>query len=98
MNIQLNSKIAAAAILGMLLFMYVRHDHNKWRRAGRDAFLAFENHRYDTQVVRERPVTPVSYAIFAIKIFGTYQLIALVVLKLLAAIGTPQEKSSPASQ
>jgi hypothetical protein len=37
-----------AIALGVLFGQYVQHDYEKWHALGRDAFLSYQGHRFDT--------------------------------------------------
>ena len=93
MNNPLNSKIAAAAILGWLFTLYVHHDYAKWHLAGRQAFLSFQANRYDTKMFGPHAPGFLVFIILSLIIFGMYELIALAVFKILATVIDP--KSQP---
>jgi hypothetical protein len=44
-------RILAALFLGAVLGAYVHFDEMRWAQRGRDAFLAYENHRFDQRMV-----------------------------------------------
>jgi hypothetical protein len=37
-----------AIAFGVLFGQYVQHDYEKWHALGRDAFLSYQGHRFDT--------------------------------------------------
>jgi len=41
-------KFLLAIAFGVLLGQYVQRDYEKWHAQGRDAFLAYQGHRFDT--------------------------------------------------
>jgi len=41
-------KFLLAIAFGVLLGQYVQRDYEKWHAQGRDAFLSYQGHRFDT--------------------------------------------------
>ncbi|HME11504.1 MAG TPA: hypothetical protein VKF79_01485 [Candidatus Acidoferrum sp.] len=95
MNIQSNSRIAAAAIMGWLFTLYVQHDYAKWRIAGRDAFLSYQANRYDTKMFGPHASSVIAFIVLAVIIFGVYEVAAAVVYKILAATLAPKAQATP---
>jgi len=54
-NQNLIARVIAVVVLGVLFAAYMNHDNQKWRRAGRDQFLAHEAERFDRMISPARP-------------------------------------------
>jgi len=77
-NRHVTSRIAAAALLGILCGLLVHYDEVKWGRRGRDAFIAHEMHRFESTMAEPPPVAAAIFGatILAAGFFGIYELIA----------------------
>ncbi len=73
-------KLLFAAGLGGLFGEYVAKDHERWFKLGRDAFLAYENHRFETQMAHPTIgfAFVVGMAIFSVGVAVIYELVGLV--------------------
>src|ERR1700687_622865 len=102
MSRNFTSRVLAAALLGLLLGSYIRHDYSKWRARGRQQFISFQSARYDRFV--SSPTTGIATAIGALVVaFGTIGFYEVTVLLFSAVLnktrlfpgqGEPQQPSS----
>jgi len=44
-------RILAAGFIGILLGLYVHFDQMRWSQRGRDAFLTYQDHRFDKTIM-----------------------------------------------
>ncbi|HKN25492.1 MAG TPA: hypothetical protein VJX72_11650 [Candidatus Acidoferrum sp.] len=51
---RLLSRLISAAVLAVLLGAVVHFDYVRWNRRGREAFLKYQDHRYDTSMATPR--------------------------------------------
>jgi hypothetical protein len=70
-------KITAAILLGGLFGWYIHHDEASWGLRSRDAFLAYQTHRFDMYVVSPRPVAYnlIVMALLALGVCVVYELV-----------------------
>jgi hypothetical protein len=54
-------KITAAVLLGSLFGWYIHHDETTWSLRGREAFNAYQMHRFDLYIASPHPLV---YSIF----------------------------------
>jgi hypothetical protein len=81
MNRRLTSRVLAAALLGIILGLYIRHDYSKWRQRGREEFLLHQAARFDTFICSPKPVvlTMLGGVIVAFGIVGFYELMVAMI-------------------
>ncbi len=97
MNASAKSRVTAIIILGVVLGWYVHHDEVKWNQRGRDAFISAQMKRFDQNIVKPKPLVPltVTSIIGAGFFFGAYELLVIVISKFAkeekteATAGTP---------
>ena len=92
----------AVLIMGLLFGAYVNHENKKWRRLGRDAFIAHELERFDRFIA---PPDAFGVAVFGVIIltpftFGVYELVAFIMAVFLkpttpVQMGPPSARSVP---
>ena len=72
------SRIIAALLLGGLFGWHMHRDYVAWGLRGREAFIAYELHRFDDFVVNPRPVMyhVVAMVLLAFGVFAVYEAIA----------------------
>lgn len=94
MNRNLVAKGVAVLILGILFASYINHDYEKWRRLGRDAFIAHELERFDRFIVPVRPfgVMAVGAIVVTFIVLCLYEAIAGITSSLLRSMIPDQEK------
>jgi len=104
MNRNLFARAIAILLLGMLFASYTNHDQQKWRRLGRDAFVAHELEKFDRFIARPQPLVVIAFATFFVVglLFGFYELIVYVLSAVLkssapAQAGPPGSMSVPLS-
>lgn len=78
MNRNLFAHGLAVLVMGILFGAYIKHDYEKWRRLGRDAFITHELERFDRFIA---PPGAFGVAVFGVIvltpfIFGFYELVA----------------------
>jgi hypothetical protein len=73
-------KLLFAAGIGGLFGEYVAKDHERWFRLGRDAFLAYQTHRFETQMAHPRVgfAFVIGMAIFSVGVAAVYEIVGLV--------------------
>jgi|SRR5215467_5815914 len=102
MNRNLFARGLAVLIMGLLLAAYINHENKKWRRLGRDAFVAHELERFDRFIA---PPDSFGIAVFGAIIltpvtFGVYELMAFILAAFLRTatsvqMGPPSVRSGP---
>jgi hypothetical protein len=87
MRNDLKSRIVAIVVLGMLGSAYMQHDYHRWSERGRDAFIVFQNQRFDRYIASPRPFlfTAVGVTVFVCVFIGIYEFIVRTVSSLLGA-------------
>jgi hypothetical protein len=50
MKSSLVSKLISAFVMCLLFTRYIRHDHQRWTMRGREAFLAYQDHRFSRYI------------------------------------------------
>lgn len=68
-------KVLFAIGFGALYGESIQMDHEKWRSLGRDAFLAFQSHRFDAFMVHPSPgVVYIAISVlFGVGLFALYE-------------------------
>jgi hypothetical protein len=87
MNIHVSrERIAAVVLMGCLLAWYRLHDYAKWSQRGRQEFVTYQLHRFDTYMIHPRPllVTLLSSLIAVVMMLGFYELSAAAFRKILS--------------
>ena len=86
------ARVIAILLLGMLFASYTNHDQQKWRRLGRDAFVAHKSERFDRFVARPQPFVVIAFAALFVAglLFGFYELIAYVLSAVLKSSAPAQ--------
>ena len=84
MKRELTGRFIAAVLIGILSGYYLNFDYVRWSQRGREAFLAYESHRFDRFMLSPRPaiVTVFVVSFVAVVFFGLYELLAAVLLKM----------------
>ncbi len=72
------SKAIAAMLLGGAFGWYIHHDEMRWSLRGRDAFIAFQAHRFDMNIATPHTVLAymVTTALMAAGFCAVYELIS----------------------
>ena len=93
MNQNLISRIIATVLLGVLVAAYMNHDYQKWRRAGRDQFLANQGQRFDRTIAQARPFGAMAVgAIIGLGfLVGIYELVVFGLSAVLKSTASPQQ-------
>lgn len=78
-------KILSAAFLGLLFGLYIHHDHVRWGRLGREAFLAHQNRRFDAFMngLHPAPGSILGGIVVVLALIGVYELISFGLSKIL---------------
>jgi len=78
-------KILSAAFLGLLFGLYIHHDHVRWGRLGREAFLVHESRRFDLFMAGPHPApgSILGGIIVVLALIGVYELISFGLSKVL---------------
>ena len=78
-------RVIAALLIGTAFGWYVHFDYVKWSQRGREAFIAYQSHRFDQFMVvpHSAAVTVLSRGVFIVITFGIYELIAFGIRKML---------------
>jgi hypothetical protein len=86
-NRHVTSKIAAAALLGIFGGFLIHHDEVKWGARGRDAFIAYEMHRFERTMAVPLPLPAAvcGATVLVAGVLGIYEVIALGISALLGA-------------
>lgn len=80
MNRNLFARGLAVVVMGLLFGAYINDDYQKWRRLGRDAFIAHEVERFDRFIVPPSAFGVAAFGAILVTsfIFGLYELVAFV--------------------
>ncbi len=86
MKRELVGRFVAAMLIGMSFGFYVHHDYLKWSQRGRDAFLAYQAHRFDRFMLSPHPtiVTVFAFTLVLGLSLGVYELLAAGLVKMLS--------------
>ena len=79
------ARMYAAALMGLLLGLYIHHDYVTWSQRGREAFLTYQGHRFDLYMLDPHhsiALTICSIAVVSMFI-GIYELVAAGIAKIL---------------
>src|SRR5271165_3230961 len=89
-------KLASAAFLGLLFGLYIHHDHVRWGRLGREAFLAHQNQRFDRFMAGAPSATGsiLGGVIVVLALLGAYELISFGLSKIVKPTPPESEKIS----
>jgi hypothetical protein len=93
MNPNLIARVIAVVLLGVLFGAYMNHDYEKWRRSGRDQFLAHEAQRFDRMISTARPFGVVATgAVIGVGLLvGLYELVVFGLSAVLKSTAPPQQ-------
>jgi len=93
------ARVLAILLLGVVFASYIQHDQQKWRRLGRDAYVAHEMERYDRLTKPGIPAaaTAIGAVIVAALVFGLYELVVLGLTAILKS-AAPAQEGSPGSR
>jgi hypothetical protein len=71
--------------MGLLFAMYTHHYYDAWSHRGREAFLAYQGHRFDRDMLvpRHSIAGVVLYIVIVCVCIGVYELIAAGITKVL---------------
>jgi hypothetical protein len=69
-----------AVAMGTLLGLYVHNDYVKWGHRGRDAFLAYQSHRFDQYMSLPYPamISIIESIVFVAVVLAVYETVASV--------------------
>ena len=102
MNRNLLARGLAVLLMGLLLGAYINHDNQKWRRLGRDAFIAHELERFDRFIAppNSSGIAAFGAIILAPFFFGLYELVVFILTAVLIPtksrqVGTPGSSGVP---
>jgi hypothetical protein len=72
-------RLGVIILFGILFGVYFQHDDARWRRLGRDAFLAHQGSRFDMNIAAPRPLFLHMFggAVVAVLLFGSYECVVL---------------------
>ena len=76
-------RLLATVIFAVVIGSYMHHDYMKWNRLGRDAFLAYQDHRFDTSMAHPHSaMIPIaSSVIVLVAAWVFYELLVLAISK-----------------
>jgi hypothetical protein len=97
MNIHVSrERIAAVGLMGCLVAWYRFHDYAKWSQRGRQEFVTYQLHRFDSYMLHPKPllVTLLSSMIAVVLMLGLYELSVAAFRKILSP-GTSQRSTVP---
>ena len=99
MNRNLFARGLAVLIMGLLFAAYINHDTQRWRRLGRDAFIAHELERFDHFIAPSDSFGVVFFgAIILVPfIFGLYELVFFI-LSVALKSATPDQVGAPGAK
>jgi hypothetical protein len=88
----LKSRISATALIGILAGCFIHHDYARWGHRGREAFSAFQMHRFDRYMLPTQPLLATVFTfVFSAAIFiGFYEALVFALSKLLNRPSSPQ--------
>ncbi len=91
MNHRLIARAIALIFFGILFAAYINHDHQKWRRAGREQFLVHEADRFDRTIIRVQPFSALATgSVLVVGFFGgLYEIVVLVLSAVLKSMEVP---------
>ena len=74
------ARIIAVVLIGMLFASYINYDQKKWRKAGREAFLANEGKRFDEYMAKQQPFALTAFGSLFVAgfLFSFYELLVVV--------------------
>jgi hypothetical protein len=61
MNRRVLSRLVSAIFLVFLLVAYVRLDYYIWNRRGLDAFIKYQENRFDSRIANPKPLPRILY-------------------------------------
>jgi hypothetical protein len=87
------ARVIAVVLLGVFFGAYMNHDYQKWRRSGRDQFLAHEAQRFDRMISPVRPFGVVATgAVIGVGfLVGLYELVVFGLSAVLKSTAPPQQ-------
>ena len=90
MNSNLINRVLAVALVGVTFGWYTHHDYLRWSQLGREAFIAHQVHRFELYMAVPRPMVPTMLGgvVVAVGLFGGYELIVLLLSKVLRNTGS----------
>ena len=79
------ARLVAAALMGLSFGLYIRHDYDTWSQRGRDAFMAYQGHRFDQYMLvpRHSIAGMIGFIIVVCILIGFYELVATGIAKIL---------------
>jgi len=79
----------AAVVFGTLLGSYIHYDYVKWGQRGRDAFLAYQLHRFDKYMDPPHPaiLSIISSIVLVVIVLAVYETSASILSRLLKSSG-----------
>jgi hypothetical protein len=71
------SRVVAVLLFAFPMSLYIHYDFDRWNRLGREAFLAYESHRFDQSMAFPRSLgfTMTGTLIIVVGFFGVYELV-----------------------
>jgi hypothetical protein len=84
MRLRILVKMAVAGVIGILSAWFIAHDYANWRALGRDAYLSFHGHIFDTHIATPSSLTGLTAGILAISMIGAYEGVVALVMKLVS--------------
>jgi hypothetical protein len=93
LNQNLIARGISVVVLGILFAAYMNHDYQKWRRAGRDQFLAHEAQRFERVISPARPfgVVAIGAVIGVGFLVGLYEIVVFALSGVLKSQSPPQQ-------
>ncbi len=87
MKRELIGRFIAAVLIGMLFGSYIHHDYVKWSQRGREAFIAYQTHRFDRFMLSPHPAiaTVFTFTFLMVIFLGIYELLAAVLLRMIGS-------------
>jgi hypothetical protein len=77
-------RVLAVLFLGLVRGAYIHFDEMRWLKRGRDAFLGYQGHRFDSFAANPSAATMLMVGIImAAVVFGAYELVAAGITRLL---------------
>lgn len=85
------ARMIAVVVIGMLFASYINYDQKKWRKSGRDAFLANEGKRFDEYMAKQQPFALTAFGALFVAgfLFGFYELLVVVLSAVLKSSSGP---------
>jgi hypothetical protein len=84
MKLRILVKMAVASVIGISSAWFIVHNYAYWRALGREAYLSFHGHIFDTNIAAPSSATGMTSGIFAIAMIGAYEGVVALVMKLLS--------------